>query len=107
MKKIISLLLVLVMAISISACSGEKSEKTTPEKPTEEATQEVSTEVITQEPIEAVESAEEFSLGTVNGNVYTNEFIGIEFTADSDWKYKTDEEMAEVNKIAKDFVSVT
>ena len=104
MKKIISLLLVLVMAISISACSGEKSEKTTPEKPTVETTQEP-TEVITQEPIEAVESAKEFSLGTVNGNVYTNEFIGIEFTADSDWKYKTDEEIAEANKIAKDFVS--
>ena len=104
MKKIISLLLVLVMAISISACSGEKAEKTTPEKPTVETTQE-STEVITQEPIEAVESAKEFSLGTVNGNVYTNEFIGIEFTADSDWKYKTNEEMAEANKIAKDLFS--
>ena len=33
--------------------------------------------------------------GTVNGDVYTNDVLGFEFTKPSSWTYSTDEEIAE------------
>ena len=41
---------------------------------------------------------EAFRPGEMNGGVYTNEFLGIGCTLDSNWTYLTDEEIAELNR---------
>jgi hypothetical protein len=42
----------------------------------------------------------EFTLGTVEGNVYENTFIGIGCTLGSDWTYYSDEKIREINNAA-------
>lgn len=40
--------------------------------------------------------------GTIEDNVYKNEFLGFQFTKPDSWKYSTDEEIAEVMNVAVD-----
>ena len=40
--------------------------------------------------------------GTVEGDVYQNEYMGIKFTKPSSWVYSTDEEIATVMNLAAD-----
>ena len=42
----------------------------------------------------------ELSRGEIDGNIYKNEFMGIEFTKPSSWQYYSDEEIASVMNIA-------
>jgi len=46
-----------------------------------------------------------FTAGEVNGNVYTNEFAGITFTAPEDWTFSTEEELAELMDVSLDLVA--
>ena len=41
----------------------------------------------------AEDTANKISRGTVNGNVYTNDSIGISFEKPADWKFATDDEL--------------
>ena len=50
-----------------------------------------------------IETAE-VTLGTVAENVYENAFIGIGCQFDSNWVFKTDEEILELNQFSKDLV---
>ena len=43
--------------------------------------------------------------GTIEGDVYKNDVLGFEFTKPSDWKYYTDEEIAETINISKDLLN--
>ncbi|MBR4032256.1 MAG: hypothetical protein IKJ07_05945 [Clostridia bacterium] len=44
----------------------------------------------------------ELSRGEIDGNVYKNEFLGIEFTKPASWRYYSDEEIASAMNIAAD-----
>ena len=44
----------------------------------------------------------EFTLGTVNGNIYENTFIGIGCTLGSEWTFFSDEQIKEQNSVAAD-----
>ncbi len=66
MKKIITLVLVVVLAISICGCSAK--------------------EIVNKD----------LSRGVVEENVYTNEYIGFTFTKPAEWVYATDDEINEL-----------
>lgn len=91
MKKIISILLVLITALSLSACT-----KHTPKEEVDESKKEISDD-------QAFVS--DFLLGSVNGQTYRNEFIGLEFTTDDDWKYLNHEEITEAKNVSLEAVS--
>ena len=74
MKRISALLLAIVMMLTMSACDfGDFGNQGA--KP---------------------------SRGTITDNVYTNEFLGFQFTKPASWVYSTDEEIAEVMNLAVD-----
>ena len=76
MKKIISLLLVLVLAFSFVSCLNEGTsddDNETTKKKTEDVV---------------------ISRGTIVGTKYKNDCMGLEFTRPSSWVYATDEEIA-------------
>lgn len=93
MKKVISLLLALAMVMSLAACgSGDSGENTT--AATTAAT-EATTEATTQATEAEIDSSE--VIGSVEGNTYTNEFLGLTCTLDDSWTILSVEELAELN----------
>ncbi len=74
MKKIFALILVLVLTVSLAGCGKE-------------------------EPIN-----KSLSKGVIDGNVYTNEYIGLTFTKPDSWIYSTDEEISEIMGATYDLV---
>lgn len=110
MKKLLMILLAGLMVLSLAACSA-KVEPTTPPAttaaPTTEATLAPTTEPTTAPTTapttvpttvpETTAPAENVSkLGTVEGNTYTNAFLGITATLGENWVFATDEEMAQI-----------
>ncbi len=96
MKKALSLLLASLLcftAILFTGCDTNVPGKTDTTIESEETTQ-------TETEIETVKA--EASKGTINGNVYKNEFLGFEFTKPASWVYSTDEEIAAAMNIAVD-----
>ena len=73
MKRLVLFILSAIMLISLPACSF----LTAPPEP-------------------------EFTLGTVNGNVYENAFIGIGCTLGSEWTFFSDEQIKQQNNVAAD-----
>lgn len=73
MKRLLLFILSAIMLISLPACSA----LTAPPEP-------------------------EFTLGTVNGNVYENAFIGIGCTLGSEWTFFSDEQIKQQNNVAAD-----
>ena len=75
MKKLLSVLLVLIMTLTMVACTAKNDPQES----------ETTTEA---------ESKVELSRGKFNGDVYTNEFLEFSFTKPATWIYSTDEEIA-------------
>ena len=73
MKKLLSILLVVAMLMSFAACDLLPFGKA------------------------------KLSRGTIQGNVYTNEYLGFTFTKPSSWVYATDEEIAETMNIGIEY----
>lgn len=46
----------------------------------------------------------ELSRGTIEGNVYKNEYLGIQFTKPDSWVYSTDEEIAAVTNMGAELL---
>lgn len=78
-RRIISLLLVLAMVFAMAGCGNKTENKENKEQPKEQE--------------------KTFSLGTIDGNVYTNDFAGFSFKADDDWVFLDDEEIADLTGI--------
>lgn len=74
MKRLLALILVCIFTLSFTACDLGK--------------------IVNKD----------ISHGTIDGNVYTNEFLGFEFIAPDGWVYATDEELAELLTQATDEV---
>ena len=103
MKKIKTLTAVLLalMFVLFAMGSGEKS----PETPAVD--NDVVVNDVIDEPTEAPAPVKkEVSRGTIAGDVYTNDFIGITFTKPADWTYATDEEIAQSINIGQDMIDL-
>lgn len=107
-NKIIALLLALVMMLTLFAgCSG--SDDNDPTNTTDENSEYISEDTNTPDEEPEIEvptsnSTKPLTRGTINGNVYTNEFADITFTKHRDWTYKSNEEIAELIGYSSDLL---
>ena len=74
MKKFLALTLAVVMALLLVSCASAPSNKD-------------------EQPDDSKKAAE-ISRGTIEGDVYTSEYLGLSFTKPESWVYSTDEEIA-------------
>lgn len=74
MKRVFAISLAILMFFSLAACNKKESERDTVNQ----------------------------IFGTVTGQTYENKFIGIGCKLDSDWTFKLDKEIEEMNQIATD-----
>ncbi len=127
MKKILTLLLCGIAMTAMVACSDAEAEvpsedevrgtqttnedkETTDEETTDEETtgaettdEEVTGEETTDtEVVEDEETTDAFELGTTDGLVYENAFIGLGCTLPSEWTFYSDEEIMELNNYTAD-----
>ena len=103
MKKVLSLLLAVAMLLSVSLCfAGCENEDirgtfaTDPTTPTDNQTPNGDDPVTGQTP--------EFSMGTVTGRNYKNEFLGISCTLPAEWEIFTDAQILEMNNITSGYL---
>ena len=101
MKKWLALTLAIIMVLSVVACDTDKSRDE--RKPEKDKIEENKTEKNKTEENKTEEKVE-ISRGKIKGNVYRNEFLGIEFTKPDSWVYATDEEIAETVNISVDWL---
>lgn len=101
MKKWLALTLAIIMVLSVVACDTDKSRDE--KKPEKDKIEENKTEENKTEENKTEEKVE-ISRGKIKGNVYRNEFLGIEFTKPDSWVYATDEEIAEKINVAVDWL---
>ncbi len=96
MKKLLAIILALAAVLCLAACGGE--EAPAPDEPQQEISQPEQEETPTEpeEPVEEVDPKR----GSVTDNVYKNEAFGISFTADENWYFMTDEEIASLMNIS-------
>ena len=117
MKKILSLVLALALALSMTACGLLSSEApkgeykpveqtepeqtaTEPEDTEAEAAEPEDTQSEAEEPAEA-EAEDEFALGTMQGGVYENTYVGYGCVLDESWVYKTAEELQDISDLTQ------
>ncbi|MBQ2810532.1 MAG: hypothetical protein IJF11_06545 [Clostridia bacterium] len=81
MKKLISLLLAVIMAVMLVSCDSTKDQDDDPPK-----------------------VKVELSRGTIDGDVYKNEYLDFEFTKPESWVYSTDEEIASLLNLSVDTI---
>ncbi len=86
--RILALILAICACLVLASCakdSDDESGKTIAEKINEKV-------------------PKKFTRGTVKGNVYESEFLGLKFTKPSDWVFYTDDEIAQASGTAKDLL---
>lgn len=83
MKKFLALTLAIVMALLLVSCASVPSNN------------------YEQQPDDS-QKAPELSRGTVAGDVYTSEYLGLSFTKPESWVYSTDEEIAAAMNLGVD-----
>ena len=124
MKRAFSFLLALALTLSMTACGILSSEAPKGEyKPLEqeqtetetngpettgttepEATETETTEPETaeaEEPAEAEPEEDSFALGTMQGGVYENPYVGYGCVLDENWAYKTAEELQDISDLTQ------
>ncbi len=95
MKKLLSIMLALVLCLSLAACTSGKEEKSTTD---------VASVVNSLADNTSGEEEKTISRGTLNGNVYSSEFLGIKFTKPDSWIYSSDEQIASVMNVGMDML---
>ena len=108
MKKILKYLLILMLAlaviIAITGCG--KKEETKAENSAESKKEETKAENSTEsKKEETTEQTKEFSLGSWDGKVYKNDFLGLQFNEPEGWSHSTDEEIAKMMNIGKELLN--
>lgn len=110
MKRAVSLVLALVLALAMTACGADSSAPPKGEyKPAEqEQTQPADTGAEDTLPDDTrpedtqPEEDNDFSLGTMQGGVYENAYVGYGCTLGENWTYKTAEELQDISGLTKD-----
>ena len=110
MKKLISVLLALALAFSVTACGLGSADAPKGEyKPAEqEQTQSADTKTEDTETEDTLpddtrpEEDNDFSLGTMQGGTYENTYVGYGCTLGENWTYKTAEELQDISGLTKD-----
>lgn len=103
MKKLIAFMLAALMVLSLAACGGDKPAPTTvpaTDSPGTPTTAPTTAPTTVPETTEAVQQGSK--LGVVEGNTYTNSFLGITVTLDENWTFANDEEMAQIRGMTMD-----
>ena len=101
--KLVSAATSLMLAVTLVACGGSKpapapDATATSDTTTTETTSTDSTTETTTESTEKVDLAKEgYIKGTISGDTYTNETFGLSYTLPADYKFATDEEVAQLN----------
>ena len=88
MKKWLSLMLAIVMVFLLVACNSNPSSDGG--KPEESSKPDGDKEKV------------EISRGTIDGDVYKNEYLGFQFTKPQSWVYSTDDEIAAMVELSAD-----
>ncbi len=99
MKKLIAVLMCAVLLFSLAACSGGNGadDIETTVSTTEAGTTKAET---TEKPAASI------SRGTIDGDVYTNDFAGFTFTKPAEWRFLTDKEISETINIGQDILDL-
>ncbi len=85
MKKILAIFMALVVFSSFAFFAIGSSDDSSPSTQNDSVTPD--NDDTTAAPVKKV------SRGTISGNVYSNEFVGLSFTKPADWTFATDEEL--------------
>ena len=97
MKRLISALLALTLALALAGCSANKEPGgTITPKPND-------TQETTTAPAEETTEAT-VSLGRMEGGVYTNEYAGFGCELDESWSFKTAEELQDLSQLTEDML---
>lgn len=83
MKRIFAVLMILVLSLSLFACGDKDTKNAEPG---------------------FYENNEKFQIGEIKGDTYENKFFGIKCKVDSNWMYRTEQEIAELNNFTMEFM---
>lgn len=100
MKKTVCLLLVLAMAFLLIGCNSAPKNDDVKQDDPAVTTAPKDNGPEKEDPIEKPE----ISRGKIDGDVYTNEYMGFTFTKPASWLYATDDEIAQLINVAVDNV---
>ncbi len=104
MKKIAAWLLAALLLFTFAACGSAAEEPDKTESPSA-AEDDVNSEETGEEPeTESVEKAKEFSLGTVSGQVWENEYLGLGCEFPDSWFFSSEKEIAELNGMTLEYI---
>ncbi len=112
-RKFIAVVMTMTMVMALSACgkSAETQEpvaEATVEEAVEAATEEASASEVAAEATteESTEEADgEFSIGTVEGNAYVNEYFGVKLNLLDGYSFVDDETLAQITGMTTDMLS--
>lgn len=107
MKRLLSVILILVIAFAITACGKNDDTDTSKNKDTEKSTVEKSTENTEEPTVDDVvdkKFSAEYLLGSTSGDKYENEFLGLGFTLPESFSYKSEQEMRKLNSMTSDII---
>ncbi len=108
-KKILAVIMTMTMVMSLAACGKSAETAETVEATAEEsveATAEASVEEAEATAEESTEEAEgEFSVGTVEGNTYVNDYFGVKLNLLDGYTFVDDEELAQITGMTADVLS--
>ena len=110
MKRFVSMLLALVLAVSMTACGAAGSEAPKGEYKPAEQEQTHQEDTLTDDaqsadtlPDDTVpEENNDFSLGVMQGGTYENAYVGYGCTLGPNWAYKTAGELQDISGLTKD-----
>jgi len=108
MKKNIKALLVLIIIGSILLVLTGCGDKENTKKEEPKKVVETKPEIVDQTKPEIVDdkqSKAEISIGEWNGDVYTNDFLGLRYNLPTGWKYASNEEIAEMMSISTELLN--
>jgi len=113
-KKILTLLMAAVLAVSMAACGAAPEEPPkgviTPNQQTQQQTEPAGEQTQPQqtEPEQTEEeSSDSFSLGTMQGGTYENAYAGFGCRLDQNWTYKTAAELQDISGMTQEMFEGT
>ena len=117
-RKFIAIAMTMTMVMAITACGNstetaepaaeavtEESVEAATEEASVEETVEAAAEESTEEAAESSEDEGEFSVGTVDGNSYVNEYFGVKLGLLDGYSFVDDETLAQITGLTADMLS--